>query len=110
MPFALPTRHDPAPSHDRLLRLTSPLAPHVDGDALREHSGIDVGQWVPLTGAVESDSLPPHDEGQGGSLLARLRSRVPASLRGLSKDTFDGPNTVMKELSADDQLGGSTSS
>lgn len=86
MPFALPTRHDPAPSHDRLLRLTSPPAPHVDGDSLREHSGIDVGQWVPLTGAAESDSPPPHDEGQGGSLLARLRSRVPASLRGRRLD------------------------
>ncbi len=32
------------------------------------------------------------------------------ALRGMSKDSFDGPNTVMKELSADDQLGGSTSS
>jgi len=86
VPFALPTRHDPAPSHDRLLRLTSPPAPHLDGDALREHSGIDVGQWVPLTGAAPSDSPPPHDEGQGGSLLARVRSRVPASLRGRRLD------------------------
>ena len=30
------------------------------------------------------------------------------ALEGLNKDTFDGPNTVMHELSENDELGGKT--
>jgi hypothetical protein len=32
-----------------------------------------------------------------------------AALRGLNKDSFDGPNAVMHSLSEADVLGGSTS-
>ena len=46
------------------------------------------------------DSLADHAEGNGAD------DGLVGALRSMSKDTFDGPNTVMQELSRDDQLGG----
>ncbi len=78
MPFALPARNA-APSHDRLLRLTSSSpVPHADTAAPRDHPGLDVGQWVPLTGPDEPE--PPVADDQGAGLLERVRSSLPSSL------------------------------
>jgi hypothetical protein len=49
------------------------------------------------------DELARHAESHGAS------SDMVAALRGLNKDSFDGPNAVMHSLSEADVLGGSTS-
>jgi hypothetical protein len=48
------------------------------------------------------DQLADHAEGNGAS------EALVEAVRGLQKDSFDGPNAVMHSLSEDDVLGGST--
>lgn len=50
------------------------------------------------------DQLADHAEGNGAS------SDLVKALRGMQKESFDGPNAVMHALSEDDVLGGSASS
>lgn len=50
------------------------------------------------------DELADHAESNGAS------SSLVEALRGMQKDSFDGPNAVMHSLKEQDVLGGSTSS
>lgn len=50
------------------------------------------------------DQLANHAKSNGAS------SELVDALRGLQKESFDGPNAVMHSLSEDDVLGGPTSS
>jgi len=49
------------------------------------------------------EDLAQHAERQGAD------SQLVETLRGLKKDSFDGPSAVMQELGAQDALGGSNS-
>ena len=49
------------------------------------------------------EDLAKHAEKNGAS------EELVKTLRGLKKDSFDGPSAVMKELGAEDALGGSKS-
>lgn len=86
MPFALPTRTDPAPSTERLSRLQTVPTGHHDHDppadsedAAAQRAALDVGQWVPLLTSDGQRGDPDADR-PGGGLLERLRGRLPGSL------------------------------
>jgi hypothetical protein len=50
-----------------------------------------------------ADDLATHAERNGAD------EGLVSTLRGLKKDTFDGPNAVMEALGSENALGGSTS-
>lgn len=50
-----------------------------------------------------AQDLADHAAGNGGD------SELVETLKNLDKDSFDGPNAVMKALGNEDVLGGSTS-
>ena len=67
--------------------------------------GFQVTEVQKALGGFDYPGTP--DELAGHAASKGADGDLVDALRGLSKNSFDGPSTVMQELSADDQLGGS---